>query len=145
MFWEHSSDVHNPTFFLRSSCLHLFLLRPQLLSGVSFGVGSFLVIYYFNHCLWWDKQVRFNNHFHVISVSVCVAVSVSQKPELDYINFSWNKMTAAEFEHQWKEKKTNKKADFIHLIQVVASFHPSVVLIQSYSLDGCVLKTTCSD
>lgn len=38
-------------------------------------------------------------------------------------------MNAAEFEHQWKEKKTDKKADFIHLIQVgvahAARFHLS--------------------
>lgn len=66
-----------------------------------------------------------------------VIVLVSQTPELDYIHFSWNKMTAAEFEHHWKEKKMNKKADFIHLIQVVAPFHPSVVFIQSYALNEC--------
>lgn len=57
---------------------------------------------------------------------VCVSVVlVSQKPELDYIKFGWNKMTAAEFEAHWKEQKMNKKADFIHLIQVgVASAEP---------------------
>ncbi|XP_041807211.1 histamine N-methyltransferase-like isoform X2 [Chelmon rostratus] len=46
-------------------------------------------------------------------------VSVSQKPALDYIKFNWNKMTASEFEEQWKAKKTTKKADFIHMIQML--------------------------
>lgn len=45
-------------------------------------------------------------------------VLVSQKPDLDYINFTWNKMTASEFEEHWKVKKTTKKADFVHMIQV---------------------------
>lgn len=58
-----------------------------------------------------------------MSVFLRDTVLVSQKPELDYINFSWNKMTAAEFEGQWKERKTDTKADFIHLIQVVACFY----------------------
>lgn len=48
-------------------------------------------------------------------------------------------MTAAEFEHQWKEKKTNKKADFIHLIQVAARFRPSVVFIQSMCFENDLL------
>lgn len=43
---------------------------------------------------------------------------VSQKPDLDYIKFTWNEMTADEFEKQWKEKNMTKKADFIHLIEV---------------------------
>ncbi|XP_022049351.2 histamine N-methyltransferase-like [Acanthochromis polyacanthus] len=46
-------------------------------------------------------------------------VSVSQKKELDYITFTWNKMTASEFEAHWKEKKMTKKADFIHMIQML--------------------------
>lgn len=49
------------------------------------------------------------------------AVLVSKKPELDWVQFHWNKMTAAEFEAQWKEKKMSKKADFIHMIQVSAA------------------------
>ncbi|XP_040913686.1 histamine N-methyltransferase isoform X2 [Toxotes jaculatrix] len=44
-------------------------------------------------------------------------VLVSQKPGLDYIKFTWNKMTASEFEEHWKVKKMTKKADFIHMIQ----------------------------
>lgn len=46
------------------------------------------------------------------------AVLVSKTPGLDYIKFNWNKMTAAEFEEQWKVNKMSKKADFIHMIQV---------------------------
>ncbi|XP_036966722.1 histamine N-methyltransferase [Acanthopagrus latus] len=46
-------------------------------------------------------------------------VLVSKKPELDWVQFHWNKMTAAEFEAQWKEKKMSKKADFIHMIQML--------------------------
>nr|XP_046260170.1 histamine N-methyltransferase [Scatophagus argus] len=46
-------------------------------------------------------------------------VLVSQKPGLDYVKFSWNKMTASEFEEHWKAKKMTKKADFIHLIQML--------------------------
>ncbi|XP_026151210.1 histamine N-methyltransferase-like [Mastacembelus armatus] len=46
-------------------------------------------------------------------------VLVSQKPDLDYIKFIWNQMTASEFEEHWKEKKMTKKADFIHMIQML--------------------------
>ncbi|KAG7503689.1 hypothetical protein JOB18_043207 [Solea senegalensis] len=46
-------------------------------------------------------------------------VSVAQKPELDYIKFTWNKMTASEFEEAWKVKKLTKRADFIHMIQML--------------------------
>ncbi|KAM8855497.1 histamine N-methyltransferase-like isoform 2-T2 [Spinachia spinachia] len=44
---------------------------------------------------------------------------VSQKPGLDHITFSWNQMTAIEFEEHWKGKKMTKKADFIHMIQML--------------------------
>ncbi|XP_045910937.1 histamine N-methyltransferase-like [Micropterus dolomieu] len=46
-------------------------------------------------------------------------VLVAQKPDLDYIKFTWNKMTASEFEEHWKVKKITKKADFIHMIQML--------------------------
>ncbi|XP_041662446.1 histamine N-methyltransferase-like [Cheilinus undulatus] len=46
-------------------------------------------------------------------------VLVSQKPGLDYINFTWNKMTSSEFEQHWKAKTMTKKADFIHMIQML--------------------------
>uniref|UniRef100_A0A3Q3MYJ2 Histamine N-methyltransferase n=1 Tax=Mastacembelus armatus TaxID=205130 RepID=A0A3Q3MYJ2_9TELE len=46
-------------------------------------------------------------------------VLASRKPGLDYIKFIWNKMTASEFEEHWKEKKMTKKADFIHMIQML--------------------------
>ncbi|XP_034042292.1 histamine N-methyltransferase-like [Thalassophryne amazonica] len=44
---------------------------------------------------------------------------VSEKPGLDHIKFTWNTMTASEFEELWKEKKVTKKADFIHMIQML--------------------------
>ncbi|XP_068187296.1 histamine N-methyltransferase-like isoform X2 [Antennarius striatus] len=44
---------------------------------------------------------------------------VSQTPGLDYIKFNWNEMTAEEFEEQWKEKKGTKKADLIHMFQML--------------------------
>ncbi|KAM9346880.1 histamine N-methyltransferase-like [Symphorus nematophorus] len=46
-------------------------------------------------------------------------VLVGRKPDLDYIKFNWNKMTASEFEEHWKAKKMTKKADFIHMIQML--------------------------
>ncbi|KAJ4933229.1 hypothetical protein JOQ06_030062 [Pogonophryne albipinna] len=46
-------------------------------------------------------------------------VMVSQKPHLDYIKCTWNKMTSSEFEEQWRVKKMTKKADFIHMIQML--------------------------
>ncbi|XP_068187841.1 histamine N-methyltransferase-like isoform X2 [Antennarius striatus] len=44
---------------------------------------------------------------------------VSQTPGLDYIRFNWNKLTAEEFEEQWKEKKRTEKADLIHMFQML--------------------------
>ncbi|XP_049450578.1 histamine N-methyltransferase-like [Epinephelus fuscoguttatus] len=46
-------------------------------------------------------------------------VLVSQKSDLDYIKFTWNKMTSSEFEEHWRVKKMTKKADFIHMIQML--------------------------
>ncbi|XP_060909735.1 histamine N-methyltransferase-like [Labrus mixtus] len=46
-------------------------------------------------------------------------VLASQKPGLDYVTFTWNKMTSSEFEQHWKAKKMTKKADFIHMIQML--------------------------
>lgn len=43
---------------------------------------------------------------------------MSQKSDLDYISFNWNKMTSAEFEEHWRANKKSKEADFIHMIQV---------------------------
>ncbi|XP_068594063.1 histamine N-methyltransferase isoform X2 [Cebidichthys violaceus] len=58
------------------------------------------------------------SHLNVIGVG-SGAVLVSQKPGLDYIKFTWNQMTAIEFEEHWKGKKMTKKADFIHMIQML--------------------------
>ncbi|XP_030614540.1 histamine N-methyltransferase isoform X1 [Archocentrus centrarchus] len=46
-------------------------------------------------------------------------VLVSQKPDLDYVKFHWNTMTASEFEEHWKAEKITKKVDFIHMIQML--------------------------
>ncbi|XP_034549029.1 histamine N-methyltransferase-like isoform X2 [Notolabrus celidotus] len=46
-------------------------------------------------------------------------VLVSRTPDLEYINFTFNKMTASEFEEDLKRKKMIKKADFIHMIQML--------------------------
>ncbi|XP_046701784.1 histamine N-methyltransferase-like [Silurus meridionalis] len=45
---------------------------------------------------------------------------VSKTPGLDLITFRWNKMTASEFESDWKQRNTDKlKFDFIHMIQML--------------------------
>uniref|UniRef100_A0A3P9KGK3 Histamine N-methyltransferase n=1 Tax=Oryzias latipes TaxID=8090 RepID=A0A3P9KGK3_ORYLA len=46
-------------------------------------------------------------------------VLVGQKPGLGFIKFNWNQMTAAQFEEHWKLKKMTKKADFIHMVQML--------------------------
>ncbi|KAM3607947.1 uncharacterized protein V6R79_016776 [Siganus canaliculatus] len=46
-------------------------------------------------------------------------VLVSGKRDLEYITFNWNQMTASQFEEHWKGKKMTKKADFIHMIQML--------------------------
>ncbi|XP_062390052.1 histamine N-methyltransferase [Sardina pilchardus] len=46
-------------------------------------------------------------------------VLVQKTPNLEYINFTWNKMTASEFESHWKESKLDKKFDYIHMIQML--------------------------
>uniref|UniRef100_A0A8C6V4H4 Histamine N-methyltransferase n=1 Tax=Neogobius melanostomus TaxID=47308 RepID=A0A8C6V4H4_9GOBI len=46
-------------------------------------------------------------------------VMVAQKPDLEHITFTWNKMTDSEFEEQWRQKNITKKADFIHMLHVL--------------------------
>lgn len=46
-------------------------------------------------------------------------VLVSKSPNLEHVNFKWNKMTASEFENHWQEKNLTKKMDFIHMIQML--------------------------
>lgn len=53
---------------------------------------------------------------------------MGQKPELSFVKFSWNQMTAAQFEEHWKLKKTMKKADFIHMVQVGVEELPALRL-----------------
>uniref|UniRef100_A0A8C4Z5N3 Histamine N-methyltransferase n=1 Tax=Gadus morhua TaxID=8049 RepID=A0A8C4Z5N3_GADMO len=47
------------------------------------------------------------------------SVLVSKTADLDYIKFTWNHMTDLEFKQRVKEEKTIKKADFIHILQVL--------------------------
>ncbi|XP_030642849.1 histamine N-methyltransferase-like [Chanos chanos] len=46
-------------------------------------------------------------------------VLVSKTSDLDYINFTWHKMTASEFEEHWKEENIMKRMDFIHMVQML--------------------------
>uniref|UniRef100_A0A672IPW2 Histamine N-methyltransferase-like n=1 Tax=Salarias fasciatus TaxID=181472 RepID=A0A672IPW2_SALFA len=46
-------------------------------------------------------------------------VSVSETPDLDHIKFIWNEMTASGFEEHWRRENMTKKADFIHMIQML--------------------------
>uniref|UniRef100_A0A8C6TL06 Histamine N-methyltransferase n=1 Tax=Neogobius melanostomus TaxID=47308 RepID=A0A8C6TL06_9GOBI len=46
-------------------------------------------------------------------------VMVAQKPDLEHITFTWNKMTASEFEEQWRQKNITEKADFIHMLHML--------------------------
>ncbi|KAK3505795.1 hypothetical protein QTP70_019658, partial [Hemibagrus guttatus] len=41
---------------------------------------------------------------------------------LDHITFRFNKMTASEFESDWKQRNAPRKLDFIHMIQVDAIY-----------------------
>ncbi|XP_048863796.1 histamine N-methyltransferase-like [Brienomyrus brachyistius] len=40
-------------------------------------------------------------------------------PNMENINFTWNQMTASEFEKHWIERQSEKKLDFIHMIQML--------------------------
>ncbi|XP_030643075.1 histamine N-methyltransferase-like [Chanos chanos] len=44
---------------------------------------------------------------------------VSETSNLNYVNFTWHKMTASEFEEHWKEKNIMEKMDFIHMIEML--------------------------
>ncbi|XP_069838760.1 histamine N-methyltransferase [Dendropsophus ebraccatus] len=44
---------------------------------------------------------------------------VAKTPGLENINFSWHKKTSSEFELQVKEEKSERKYDFIHMIQML--------------------------
>ncbi|MCJ8732899.1 hypothetical protein PDJAM_G00217210 [Pangasius djambal] len=46
-------------------------------------------------------------------------VLVSKTPGLDHITFRFNKMTASTFESDWKQRNTDRKMDFIHMIQML--------------------------
>ena len=55
-------------------------------------------------------------------LSLFCAVLVSKTPNLEHVNFKWNKMTASEFEKHWQEKNLTKNMDFIHMIQVLIQY-----------------------
>ncbi|XP_065105108.1 histamine N-methyltransferase-like [Paramisgurnus dabryanus] len=88
--------------------------------GVGSGTGEndleMLAQLHFKHPL-----VKVNNEVVEPSTDMLhkYKVLVSKTPNLDYINFTWNKMTASEFEKHWQEKNLGKKMDFIHLIQML--------------------------
>ncbi|GAA6064809.1 histamine N-methyltransferase isoform X2 [Tachysurus ichikawai] len=46
-------------------------------------------------------------------------VLVAKTPGLDHITFRFNKMTASEFESDWKQRNIDRKFDFIHMIQML--------------------------
>ncbi|KAM9456040.1 histamine N-methyltransferase-like [Clarias gariepinus] len=45
--------------------------------------------------------------------------SISKMPSFDYVTFRWNKMTAVEFENEWKKRSSDKKMHFINMIQML--------------------------
>ncbi|KAM9455509.1 histamine N-methyltransferase-like [Clarias gariepinus] len=44
---------------------------------------------------------------------------LSETPALKDVTFTWNKMTATEFEDEWKKRNSDKKMHFISLIQML--------------------------
>ncbi|XP_048863775.1 histamine N-methyltransferase-like isoform X2 [Brienomyrus brachyistius] len=40
-------------------------------------------------------------------------------PNLENVNFTWNQMTASEFEKHWRGRQPEKNVDFIHMIQML--------------------------
>ncbi|KAJ7992793.1 hypothetical protein DPEC_G00282380 [Dallia pectoralis] len=59
-------------------------------------------------------------------------VLVSQNPNLDFIKFIWNKMTAAEFENHWNQNNFKEKMDFIHMIQMLYYVKDPVATVSFY-------------
>ncbi|XP_055021282.1 histamine N-methyltransferase-like [Boleophthalmus pectinirostris] len=43
----------------------------------------------------------------------------AQMFHLDPVNFTWNQMTASEFEEQWRQRNITKKVDFIHMLHML--------------------------
>ena len=74
--------------------------------------------------------------------SLVFTVLVSKTSKLDYINFTWNKMTAFEFEKHWRENNRTEKIDFLHMIQVGHSWTNYRSFIRSFS-DICILTIYC--
>lgn len=63
-----------------------------------------------------ETDLLINNQLETVFFPNLVLVAKTRN--LDYITFNWNKVTASEYERQWKENKMSQKADFIHMIEV---------------------------
>ncbi|MGH0120070.1 UNVERIFIED_CONTAM: hypothetical protein FKN15_062760 [Acipenser sinensis] len=59
-------------------------------------------------------------------------VLVAKTPNLENVSFNWNKMTSSEYENHVKEKKENKKFDFIHMIQMLYYVSDPVATIKFF-------------
>ncbi|TSV15279.1 Histamine N-methyltransferase [Bagarius yarrelli] len=44
---------------------------------------------------------------------------LSKTPGLEHVTFHWNKMTATEFENDWKKNNSDRKMHFINMIQML--------------------------
>ena len=65
----------------------------------------------------WYRLATWGYHL-VVLVVYCDIDVVSQKPDMDYIKFSWNTMGAVEFQEHCEAKPMSEQVDFIHMIQV---------------------------
>jgi len=115
-------------------CMRDFIhnLLPDILSGIGDGKSHLNVIGVGSGAGEIDLEMLAKLHLKYPGVTVDnevvepssqqlhnYKISVSKKPDLGYIKFNWNEMTACEFEEQWKAQKMTKKADFIHMIQML--------------------------
>ncbi|KAK2823149.1 hypothetical protein Q7C36_019749 [Tachysurus vachellii] len=68
---------------------------------------------------------------------------LSKTPGLDYVNFTFNEMTAVEFEKEWKTRNSEKKMHFINMIQMLYYVEDPEATLSFYRsllhIDGKVL------
>ncbi|NWT65717.1 HNMTL methyltransferase, partial [Prunella himalayana] len=62
-----------------------------------------------------DNEIVEPNPQHVAAYKELV----NQSPDLQNVSFIWHQLTSLEYEQQVKEKGTQKKFDFIHMIQML--------------------------
>ncbi|NWW99398.1 HNMTL methyltransferase, partial [Caloenas nicobarica] len=62
-----------------------------------------------------DNEIVEPNAQHVAAYKELV----NQAPDLQNVSFIWHQLTSSEYEQQVKEKGTQKKFDFIHMIQML--------------------------